>query len=207
MKIFSKIENGFDNLSSREQKMVVATIISSMFMICGLFIFLISDSFSEREQRIDGLKGAIKNLYKNRGKVANVKDILASYEMKAIKKPPMLQGFIDTAAQDFELKGLNYNPKKPKDLGEHKEYHEESVEVKLHDVDLKKFSQLMDRVENNQYLIMVTELKSTSRRGHHDRLDSSIIVSSYYKRNAKELKELATDKKGKNEKRKKKGEK
>ncbi|MBU1221769.1 hypothetical protein KKF34_13010 [Myxococcota bacterium] len=204
MKIFTIIERNYDNLSPREQKMIVATVISSLFLICGFFIFLVSDSFMERELRIKNLKNALNLMYKNRGKVEEARTLMASYEMKAVKKPPMLQGHIDTLAQTLELTGLNYNPKKPKDLGETKEYHQESVEVKLVDVDLKKISLLMDKIEKGQHLLMVTELTVTARRSHHDRLDGTLVVSSFFKRSAAELKEISDKKKKESASKKKK---
>ena len=175
----------------REQRMMIASVLLTVIFGASLFVFLIGDSFSERETRVTELRGALRLLEKNREYVAETRQKLASVEMKATKKPPMLQGHLDELAKTFELGNASYTPKKSEDLGTNKEYHRESVEVKFHDVDLKKISQFMDKLEKGPNLIMVTEMRVTSRRGQHDKLDPTLVVSSYYKRTAKELKDLA----------------
>jgi type II secretory pathway component PulM len=196
MALFSKVEEFYDQLVPREQKLIVGTALSVIFFIGAIVIFLVSDAFSERQERIDNLKSALKILKKNRQQVQDTKDLMAYYELKANKKPPSLQGHIETIAKKFDI-SPNYNPKKPKDLGEHKEYHQESVELKFHDVDLKAITQFMNALEKGKHLIMVTEMKITSRRGQHDRLDPTIVVSSFYKKNANELKKENKDRKSK----------
>ena len=197
MKLFTKVEEFYDNLSLREQRMVVASVLITVLFVASFFTFLINDSFTEREDRIRELKSAARLLERNRESVEETKKMLASVEMKATKKPPMLQGYLDELAKQYDLRNTSYTPKKSKDLGSNGEYREESVEVKFHDVDLKKITQFMDKVEKSPNLILVTELRVTTRRGQHERLDQVLVISSFYKRTAKELKEMASKKKGK----------
>lgn len=197
MKLFTKVEEFYDNLSLREQRMVVASVLITVLFVASFFTFLINDSFTEREDRIRELKSAARLLERNRESVEETKKMLASVEMKATKKPPMLQGYLDELAKQYDLRNTSYTPKKSKDLGSNGEYREESVEVKFHDVDLKKITQFMDKVEKSPNLILVTELRVTTRRGQHERLDPVLVISSFYKRTAKELKEMASKKKGK----------
>ncbi|MBU1240726.1 type II secretion system protein M [Myxococcota bacterium] len=201
MKLFNKIEEMYDNFTEREQRMVVASVFVTLVFIAAFFVFLISSSFTEREDRVRELKSAARLLEQNKESVESSRQALASYEMKATKKPPMLQGHLDELAKSFELGSASYTPKKSEDLGANKEYLMESVEVKFFDVGLKKITQFMDKLEKGPNLIMVTELRITTRRNQHDRLDPTIVVASYYKRSAAELKELAK----KSQKTKKKG--
>ncbi|MDA3864024.1 MAG: hypothetical protein PF689_09190 [Deltaproteobacteria bacterium] len=200
MKIFAKVEKFYDDLSLRERKMLVAAGTLSIIFIASVMIFLISDSFEKKRTRIEELKKAISLLKRNRGKVQETKDLMASYEMKAIRKPPMLQGHLDNMAQKFDLKASNFIPKKTEDLGENKEYHKESVQIEFHDVTLKKVSRFMQNLENSRFLIMVTGLTISPRRGQHDRLDQKMTVSSYHKKSSAELKSKSKDKKKKKKK-------
>ncbi len=186
-----KVEVFYDNLSQREQRMLVVAALVMVLFVASVFLFLITDSFSQREMRINELKGAVRLLENNRKSVQETRNILATFERKATQKPPMLQGHLDELAKEFELGRASYTPKKSEDLGPNGEYQKEAVEVKFHDVELKKVGQFMDKLERSRYLIMVTELRITTRRGQHDRLDPTFVVSSYYKRSAAELKELA----------------
>lgn len=203
-KLFKRVEEFYDNLSGREQNMIVAAGFTMVVFVASVFLFLVSDSFSEREERIRELKGTVRLLVNNRESVQETRAILASFEMKATKKPPMLQGHLDELAKEFELGNASYTPKKSEDLGSNGEYRKEAVEVKFHDVDLKKVAQFLDKLERGPNLIMVTQLRITSRRGQHDRLDPTFVVSSFYKRSAAELKALSKKKgkKGKGKKRK-----
>jgi hypothetical protein len=207
MKLFSKIEEFYDNMLDRERMMVVVAALLTIMFVASVLMFLISDSFSEREIRIGQLDSAITMLLKNRKSVMESKQLLAGYERKATIKPPMLQGHIDEIAKGFELNSGSYNPKKTEELGAHGEYLKESVEVKFHDVDLKKIAQFLDKIEKSKFLLMVTQMKITTRRGHHDKLDPTMIISSFYKRNSKELKERDKKKKESNSKNGTKGKK
>ncbi len=191
MKLFERIEYIYDNFSDREQRMVVASVLILLVFIASFFVFLVSGSFSEREERVRELRSAARLLEQNRESVEESRQALASFEMKASKKPPMLQGHLDELAKTFELGNASFTPKKSEELGPNREYQMESVEVKFFDVDLKKITQFMDKLEKGPNLIMVTELRITTRRNQHDHLDPTLVVSSYYKRSAAELKELA----------------
>ena len=188
MRLLNKVEELYDNLTMREQRMIVVTVLVAIIFVGAVMMFLVSNSFEARRERVRELRGALSLLMRNRNKVQETKQIMASVEMKAVKKPPMLQGHIDTIVSRYKLGSANYTPKKPRDLGENGEYRKESVEVKLHDVDLKNLSRLMEDLERGEHLILVTELKVTARRGQHDRLDPTLVVSSFYKKSAAELK-------------------
>ncbi|MGM0596756.1 MAG: type II secretion system protein GspM [Myxococcota bacterium] len=197
MNIFAKIEKFYDDLSLRERKMIVVAGILSIIFIASVMIFLISDSFEKKRTRIEELKKAISLLRRNRGKVQETKELMASYEMKAIRKPPMLQGHLDNMSKKFDLKASNFIPKKSENLGENDEYHKESVQIEFHDVTLKKVSRFMQSLESSRFLIMVTELTISPRRGQHDRLDQEMTVSSYHKKSSTELKRKSKEKKKK----------
>ncbi|MBU1244120.1 type II secretion system protein M [Myxococcota bacterium] len=189
MKWMEKIEQMYDQFTAREQKILVSMVLVVLGFVFFMFAFFISDAFDERRERIRTLHEAVTLLQKNRNLVQESRQAQATLELKAVQKPPMLQGHLDQIAKQFEL-SLNFTPQKPKDLGENQEYQVESVELKLHDAPIKNLMQFLDQIERGNYIMMITDIKLTTRRGQPDRMDPVLIVSSYYKRSAEELKAL-----------------
>ncbi len=189
MKWMSKIENIYDQMSAREQKIIVSMVLVVLLFVFLMFAFFISDAFEERRARIKSLRDAVTLLQKNRNLVQESRQAMATLELKAVQKPPMLQGHLDQLGKQYEL-SLNFTPQKPKDLGENLEYQVESVELKLHDAPVKNFMQFLDQVERGNFILMITEIKLNTRRGQPDRMDPVLTVSSFYKRNGEELKAL-----------------
>ena len=205
MKWMSKIENTYDQLTVREQQILVALVLVVLGFVFFLFVFFIKEGFDERRERITALRDAVSLLQKNRSAVQENQQAQATLELKAVQKPPILQGHLDTIAKQFEL-SPNITPQKPKNLGDNQEILVESVELKLHDAPIKGLFQFLDQVERGNYLMMVSEIKLNTRRGQPDRMDPVLFVSSYYKRSAEELKALH-DKAAESDKEKTKGEK
>jgi len=189
MKWMSKIENIYDQLSVREQRILVSLVLVVMAFVFFLFAFFIKEGFDERRERITALRDSVSLLQKSRSAVQENRQAQATLEMKAVQKPPMLQGHLDTIAKQYEL-SPNITPQKPKDLGDNQEILVESVELRLHDAPIKGLFQFLDQVERGNYLMMVSEIKLNTRRGQPDRMDPVLFVSSYYKRSAEELKAL-----------------
>lgn len=205
MKWMQKVETLYDQLSAREQRIMVSLILVVPAFGFLMFVFLIQGGFDERRERISALREVVALMQKNRGVVQESKDAQATLEMKAVLKPPMLQGHLDTLARQVEL-SPNFTPQKPKDLGDNQEILVESVEVRLHDAPIKNLFQLLDQIERGGHLMMITDLKLNTRRGQPDRMDPVFFVSSFYKRSAEELKALS-DKAAESDKAKDKGEK
>jgi type II secretory pathway component PulM len=189
MKWMQKVETLYDQLTVREQRILVSLVLVVLAFGFLMFVFFIKEGFDERRERISALRDAVTLMQKNRSLVQEGKDAQASLEMKAVNKPPMLQGHLDTLAKQVEL-SPNITPQKPKDLGDNQEILVESVELRLHDAPIKNLFQFLDQVERGNYLMMVTEIKINTRRGQPDRMDPVLFVSSYYKRSAEELKAL-----------------
>ncbi len=189
MQWMKKIGDYYDHLTVREQRIIVATVLSVILFVFCIFAFFIYDSFDERKERIQNLRNAAQLLQKNRHVLQDNREVLAGLEMRASQKPPMLQGHLDTIAKQSEI-SPNFTPQKPKDLGDNMEYQVESVELRIHDAHVKNFMQFLDHVERGAYLVMVTELRLTTRRGQPDRMDPVLTVSSFYKRSAEELRIL-----------------
>lgn len=189
MKWMSKVENIYDQLSVREQRILVSLVLVVMAFVFFLFAFFIKEGFDERRERITALRDSVSLLQKSRSAVQENRQAQATLEMKAVQKPPMLQGHLDTIAKQYEL-SPNITPQKPKDLGDNQEILVESVELRLHDAPMKGLFQFLDQVERGNYLMMVSEIKLNTRRGQPDRMDPVLFVSSYYKRSAEELKAL-----------------
>ena len=189
MKWMSKVENIYDQLSVREQRILVSLVLVVMAFVFFLFAFFIKEGFDERRERITALRDSVSLLQKSRSAVQENRQAQATLEMKAVQKPPMLQGHLDTIAKQYEL-SPNITPQKPKDLGDNQEILVESVELRLHDAPIKGLFQFLDQVERGNYLMMVSEIKLNTRRGQPDRMDPVLFVSSYYKRSAEELKAL-----------------
>lgn len=205
MKWMQKMETLYDHLSVREQRILVSLILVVLTFGFLMFVFFIKEGFDERRERIAALRDVVALMQKNRSVVQEGKDAQATLEMKAVLKPPMLQGHLDTLANRVEL-SPNFTPQKPKDLGDNQEILVESVEVRLHDAPIKNLFQFLDQVERGSHLMMVTEIKLNTRRGQPDRMDPVLFVSSFYKRSAEELKALS-DKAAESEKSKDKGDK
>lgn len=186
---WKKFENAYDQLAPRERTIVVVLVFVVVFFIFAIFAFFIMDSFDERRERIRALDEAISLIKKNAPQLQEKKENLGTLDFKAAQKPPMLQGHLDQLATQLGL-SPNFTPQKPRDLGENQEYQVESVEVRFNDAPIASFIQFLDKVEKGNSLILVTEIKLNTRRGQPDRVDPTVIVSSYYKRNAEELKEL-----------------
>jgi hypothetical protein len=203
MKWMQKVETLYDQLSLREQRIMVSLILVVLSFGFLMFVFFIKEGFDERRERITALRDAVALMQKNRSVVQESKDAQATLEMKAVQKPPMLQGHLDTLANQVEL-SPNFTPQKPKDLGDNQEILVESVEIRLHDAPIKNLFQFLDQVERGNYLMMVTEIKLNTRRGQPDRMDPVLFVSSFYKRSAEELKALS-DKAAESDKAKDKG--
>ena len=186
----SQVENFYDQLSQREQRILISLVLVVILFVFFLFAFFIYESFEERQERIEALKTAAIQLQKNRNLLQENRQALVSLEMKAINKPPMLQGHLDQLAKQYDLSST-ITPQKPRDLGDNKEFVMESAELIMHDVPVKQFMQFLDKIERGNYLLMITEIKMNTRRGQPDRMDPVLTVSSYYKRSAAELKELS----------------
>ncbi len=205
MKWMQKVETLYDHLSVREQRIMVSLILVVLSFGFLMFVFFIKEGFDERRERIAALRDAVALMQKNRSVVQEGKDAQATLEMKAVQKPPMLQGHLDSLATRVEL-SPNFTPQKPKDLGDNQEILVESVEVRLHDAPIKNLFQFLDQIERGSHLMMVTEIKLNTRRGQPDRMDPVLFVSSFYKRSAEELKALS-DKAAESDKAKDKGDK
>jgi hypothetical protein len=205
MKWMQKVETFYDQLGVREQRILVSLILAVLAFGFLMFVFFIKEGFDERRERIAALRDVVTLMQKNRSIVQENKDAQATLEMKAVQKPPMLQGHLDTLATKLEL-SPNFTPQKPKDLGDNQEILVESVELRLHDAPIKNLFQFLDQVERGNYLLMITEIKLNTRRGQPDRMDPVLFVSSYYKRSAEELKAMH-DKASESDKTKDKGEK
>ena len=184
-----RIENAYDQLAPRERRIVVTLVFVVVFFIFAIFAFFIMDAFDERRGRIRAIEDAIVQLTKNAPQLQEKQESLGTLDFRATQKPPMLQGHLDQLATQSGL-SPNFTPQKPRDLGENQEYQVESVEVRFNDAPIASFIQFLDSVEKGNSLILVTEIKLNTRRGQPDRVDPTIIVSSYYKRSAEELKEL-----------------
>ncbi len=189
MNFTQRIENAYDQLAPRERRVVVALLFVVVFFIFSVFAFFIIDAFDERRERIRAIEDAISLLQKNAPQLQEKQESLGSLEFKAVQKPPSLQGHLDQLATQVGL-SPNFTPQKPKDLGDNQEYQVESVEVRFNDAPIASFIQFLDSIEKGASLILVTEIKLNTRRGQPDRIDPTIVVSSYYKRSAEELKQL-----------------
>lgn len=205
MKWMQKVETLYDQLAVREQRIMVSLVLVVLAFGFLMFVFFIKEGFDERRERIAELRDVVALMQKNRSIVQENKDAQASLEMKAVNKPPMLQGHLDTLATQLEL-SPNFTPQKSKDLGDNQEILVESVELRLHDAPIKNLFRFLDQIERGSYLMMITDIKLNTRRGQPDRMDPVIFVSSYYKRSAEELKTLH-DKAAESDKAKDKGEK
>lgn len=189
MNWIQRIESTYDAFSLRERRIVVSLVFVVIFFIFAIFSFFIMDIFDERRERIQALDDAIAVLKKSVPQLQEKQESAGSLDLKAVQKPPMLQGHLDQLATKYGL-SPNFTPQKSRDLGNNQEYQVESVEVRFNDVPIASFIQFLDSIEKGNSLILVTEIKLNTRRGQPDRIDPTIIVSSYYKRSAEELKEL-----------------
>lgn len=184
-----RVEDAYDNLSPRDRRMLLGLLFGVVFFVFAIFAFFIMDALDERRERIQALEDAIALLKKNAPQLQETQESNGSMDFRAAQKPPMLQGHLDQLATQYGL-SPNFTPQKPRDLGDNKEYQVESVEVRFNDAPVASFIQFVDQVEKGNSLILVTEIKLNTRRGQPDRVDPTIVVSSYYKRNAEELKQL-----------------
>ncbi len=181
--IIEQIGESFRRMSDRERIMVLGLAGTAVVLVLALLSFLILDGLDTREMHNERLRQVIRKLEKNRGRLMASKREDARLDVKLDRKPPALQGHIETIAERLKVEIKGYSPPKEKELGKRKLVLQKSVTISLYDIGLAKLMKFVNALESGGYLIMVTQLQVVPRSTDHGRLDVKKLQVSSYERN------------------------
>lgn len=181
--LIDQISESFQRMSRRERILVLGLAASLVVLLLALFSFLILDGLDTREARNERLRQVIRKLEKNRNRLMASKREDARLDIKLDRKPPALQGHIESIAKRLEVEIKDYKPAKPKELGKRKRVLEKAVTISIYDIGLGKLMKFINALESGGYLIMITQLQVVPRSTDHGRLDVKKLRVSSYERN------------------------
>ncbi len=200
--IIDRMADSLSHMSRRERILVLGLGCTLVVLVLAIFTYLIMDGLDSRRQENARIESVLKRLQRNRSRLVASKSVDARLDVKLDRKPPALQGHIETLAKRFEVEVNDYKPSKPKALGKKKRVLEKAVTISLYDIGLDKLMKFINAIESGGYLIMITQLQVVPRSTNHARLDVKKLKVSSYERN-KEEKKVSSKKKKKGRTRRK----
>lgn len=177
--LISQITLAFDNLSVREQILVLLMSVSIFGMVVGFGGYLVNKDLTKREGRIAAktkkLKeiGQLRSDYKRR--LAEQNRVAAEVRLNNSTRLLSYLENLSTAA-GLTLRGASERQGEATGSDAVKE---EAAEVRIENVSIDRLHDFLKRVEQGNPLIKVRRLKVKTRFDNKKMLDASVTVGTY----------------------------
>lgn len=171
----------FAGLSSREQRLVLITVIVSIFFVFGGGFLWLQSSLQKKEKQIKAQKEQLEQILSLESEFLASKKKQKEQANKLQGKNISLFSLLQTSASELGLSLKDLNEKKTplKDT----ELIQVSVEVNLKEVSIDKLTSFLKSVESKEGkdLVKVTRLKTKTRFDNDQLLDVRMTVSTWRK--------------------------
>lgn len=177
--LLNQITVAFDNLSAREQVLVLAMCTAIFGMIIGFGGYIVNRDLAKRERRITAKSGKLEEIgqlrsdYKRRLAEQNriASEVRRNNNMRILS---YLENLSTEAG--LTLKGASERQGEPTGSDAVKE---EAAEVRIDNVSIDRLDDFLRRIERGNPLVKVRRLKIKSRFDNPKMLDASVTVGTY----------------------------
>lgn len=177
--LIDRIRSAFDNLSSREQVMVLSMFGALFFTVIGVGSFLIQRDLASRERRIEAKTkkleeaAALRSNYQRR--LAEQKRIASQVKRNNNVR---LLSYLEKLSQQSNV-SLKNASERPGEATGSDSVKEEAAEVKISNVSLDRLHDFLKRIEEGNQLVKVRRLRIKTRFDNPEMLDAVITVGTY----------------------------
>ena len=196
------LRDQFEKLSTREQKLVsIFGILLALFIVLGLPVYVYGQ-VSSADETNDKIRKLLTDLDKAKDLLAKRKGQRDALAMRYARKAPVLDAFIEKAAQEFQLTVPEY--KKRPEVLHGKTYKERITVVRMRKVSMLPLVKTLEKIETSGYPVSISRLK-IKKRTSPDSFDVELGVSAYDKVGSEKKSEDKKDKPSKSKERSEKG--
>jgi general secretion pathway protein M len=176
-KLKAEVEAFLARLSARERAMVTAAAVAVVLFAVFLVSTKVARSISAREARIDQKTLTLSQIGKLTQGYRQVQAERAALEAR-LKGPPLqLMSFV---SQTGARLGIEVNDLRPGAPGTGSDsVLEDSVEVNLARIDLRKLASLLENLERGAGVVKVRRLRVTTRTDDPALVDVTLLVATY----------------------------
>lgn len=177
--LLNQVTVAFDNISPREQVLVLVMCLTIFGMIIGFGGYLVSRDLTKRDKRIAAKAqkleeiGQLRSDYKRR--LAEQNRVAAEVKRNNNMRILSYLENLSTAA-GLTLKGASERQGEPTGSDAVKE---EAAEVRIDNVSLDRLYDFLKRIEEGNPLVKVRRLKIKTRFDNKEMLDASVTVGTY----------------------------
>lgn len=170
------LRDWFERLSQRERTMVGALGVSFVIMVTLIVGFFITDGLAAMGERNEAMRQALRDLDTQRDSYLKLKHKAAQLQTRLGATPIQLGGYLEQAAKESGFEIPESNERAPVQTGK---WVEKSIELRLSRVRIDGLASFLRRVETGPNLVVVKELKVSTRDDKHQELDVEMTVSTY----------------------------
>jgi general secretion pathway protein M len=176
-KLKGQVEAFLGRLSDRERVMVTAAAAAVLLFVVFLVSVTVSRSISAREERVEQKTQMLSQIGKLTQGYRQAQAERSALEARLKGQAVQLMSFV---AQTGARLGIDVNDLRPGTPGSASEgVTEESVEVNLARVDLRKLASLLENLEQSAGVVKVRRLRVTTRTDDPALVDVTLLIATY----------------------------
>jgi hypothetical protein len=177
------LRDKWERLSQRERTMVGALGVTFVIMVTLIVGFLITDGLATLEERNSDMRQALRDLDTQRESYLKLRAKSQQIEARLGATPVQLGGYLEAASKEAGITIGDSNDRAATPAG--KNFVERAVDLHLHGVTLDQLVKFLKAIETGRNLVVVTQLRITTRDDKHQQLDVDMSVSTYQRDTAK----------------------
>ncbi len=171
-----RLRERWERITPREQKLVMLLGATAVGIVLALIGFAINDGLRAREVKNDQTRRALALLRDVRA--AGAQRNLDTPQVKIPDEPVELESYLEEIGKEVGVAIPGYSPRPKATKGK---FTEVSTRIEIRGITILELKDLLEKIETKSKVVVVTNLHIKRHFREEDKLDTEMVVSTYYR--------------------------
>jgi hypothetical protein len=171
------IQDRWERITPRERGLVILLGLTMVGLLLTWVGYTIRDGLAGREKRNEAARSALEALAEYRTNAAQVSG--TGPTVKIPEEAVELEEYLEKISTDVGIKIPGYSSRPGAAKGK---FMEKSTKIEINGLSILELKDLLEKIESESKLVVITELHIKRHFRDHDKLDVDLVVATYYQK-------------------------